>query len=288
MNILILGATGLLGNTLFRFLSQSDNLQIFGTTRIPNSKEYFTQPLADRLLAVNNLEHTKEIAQLLDQVRPDVVINCISYRRSSKQDLMHLLSMLSVFPRRLKDICGNRGIRVIHFSSDGVYSGAHGMCTENEIPDAEDYYGIAKYLGELDGFNVLTIRTSMLGHELASKNGLLDWFLSQTDACNCYTKAIFSGLPAVEIARIVRDFILTNESLNGIYHLAAEPISKFELLALVRQQYGKKIKMIPDDSVVIDRSLSAERFRLVTGYTPPSWQEMIATMHSFNFGLRKS
>ncbi len=288
MKILVLGATGLLGNAMFRVLSQADNLEVYGTARGATAEMHFASALASRLITIENLEDATQLVKLLDVLNPDTVVNCIALSRAQDQDQARLIAVFSLLPRRLQHLCRERDIRLIQIGSDGVFSGKRGGYTEDDLPDAVDSYGIAKMLGEVDGPRALTLRTSMLGPELVAQNGLLSWFLKQESKCRCYTRAIFSGFPTVVLAQIVRDFVLPNESLHGIYHVAAEPISKFDLLALVRQQYGKQIQMIPDDSVVIDRSLSAERFRLATGYTPPSWQEMVATMHAFNFGLRKS
>jgi len=286
MKVLVLGATGLLGNAMFRVLSQAGNLAVYGTARSAAAGTHFTPALASRLIKVENLEDATQLVALLDTFAPDMVVNCTALPRAQAQDPARLIAVFSLLPRRLQHLCRERDIRLIQIGSDGVFSGKRGGYTENDLPDAEELYGVAKILGEVDGPRALTLRTSMLGPELAGQNSLLSWFLRQEGECRCYTRAIFSGFPTVVLAEIVRDVVLPDESLHGIYHVAAEPISKFDLLALVRQQYGKRIQMIPDDSVVIDRSLSAERFRLATGYSPPSWREMIATMHEFNYGLR--
>jgi dTDP-4-dehydrorhamnose reductase len=286
MKILVLGATGLLGNAMFRVLSQSDTLEVYGTARSVSTGVHFTSELASRLITIENLEDTTQLVTLLDMLAPDAVVNCTALPRAQSQDLLRLIAVFSLLPRKLQHLCRERDIRLIQIGSDAVFSGKHGGYNENDLPDAEDSYGVAKLLGEVSGPRTLTLRTSMLGPELETQSGLLSWFLGQENECRCYTHAIYSGLPTVVLAQIIRDVVLLNKSLHGIYHVAAEPISKFNLLELVRQQYGKRIQMIPDSSVVIDRSLSAERFRRATGYSPPSWREMIATMHAFNFGLR--
>lgn len=287
MKILVLGATGLLGNTMFRVFSQAGNLAVYGTVRSAAAEIHFTPALASRLITVENLENAKQLSTLLDEISPDLLINCLALPRAQAQDPSRLITVFSLLPRLLQHLCRERDIRLIQIGSDGVFSGKRGGYTERDLPDPDNPYGVAKLLGEVDGSNVLTLRTSIIGPELATKGGLLSWFLHQETECRCYTRVIYSGFPAVVLAQITRDVILPNIGLNGIYHVAAEPVSKFDLLDLVRQQYGKQIRMIPDDSVVIDRSLSAERFRLATGYTPPSWPEMIASMHAFNYGLRK-
>ena len=288
MKILVLGATGLLGNTIFRALSQSGDYEVYGTTRNLQAGKYFTPALASRLIVVKDLEDALQLADILDQVKPTVVINCVALPRTEEQQPSRLIALFSLLPRRLHHLCATRSIRLIQIGSDGVFNGKRGGYTETDLPDAEDPYGVAKILGEVGGTRALTLRTSMVGPELASQGGLLSWFLRQENECRCYTRSIFSGFPTVVLAGILHDFVLPNDALQGVYHVASAPISKYDLLSLIRDQYGKQIEMIPDDSVVINRSLSAERFRLASGYEPPSWEDMVERMHSFNFGLRKN
>lgn len=287
MRVLILGATGLLGNTLFRLLSQSTNLEVFGTIRNISNVKYFITSIIKNLVTVENLEDIHSLERLLDIYEPDLVINCTSLSRSEDANLGRLIQIYSLFPQLLSKLCRLREIRMIQISSDGVFSGNRGCYTENDIPDAVDPYGIAKILGEIHDTHVFTMRTSILGPELSQGCGLLSWFLAQKEECRCFTQAIFSGLTTLVVAQIIRDIIIPNAYLYGVFNVSADPISKFDLLDIVRRQYGKQIQMIPDDSVIIDRSLCPERFRLATGYIAPSWQEMIESMHAFNFGLRK-
>jgi dTDP-4-dehydrorhamnose reductase len=183
-------------------------------------------------------------------------------------------------PQRIALACSAAGARLIHYSSDGVFSGARGGYRESDAPDASDAYGIGKLLVELRDPHTISIRTSMIGHELRGRAGLLEWFLEQEDSCRCYARAVFSGLPTTEHARIIRDFIIPSRALSGVYHVAARPISKLALLALVADVYGKRISLEADDRVVIDRSLDGSRFREACGYSPPGWPELIRAMHA--------
>jgi dTDP-4-dehydrorhamnose reductase len=288
MKVLVLGATGLLGNAIFRFLSQERDLKIFGTIRDMHNGKYYSPSLSSKLVLVNNLLDSWSLEKCLDEVSPEVVVNCLALPRNHDSDFKDLISIYAIFPRKLSYQCLSRGIRLIQISSDGVFSGRRGGYSEDDIPDADDAYGLAKLLGEADGFHALTLRTSIFGPELTAQDGLFSWFLRQEGVCQGHTRAKFSGFPAVVLAQIIRDYVLPNLNLHGIYHVATEPISKFELLDLVRLQYSKVIQLLPDDSVVIDRTLSGERFNRLTGYSPPSWRDMIATMHGFKFGLRES
>ena len=129
--------------------------------------------------------------------------------------------------------------------------------------------------------HAVTLRTSIIGHELGSAHGLVGWFLSQSGPVRGYTKAIFSGLPTVELAAVIRDRILAAPSLRGLYHVAGAPIAKYELLRLVASAYGKSTEIVPDDRVAIDRSLDGSRFSEATGYTAPPWPELVRRMHDF-------
>jgi len=173
------------------------------------------------------------------------------------------------------------GARLVHISTDCVFTGRRGGYVESDEPDATDLYGRSKLLGEVDYPNAITLRTSIVGHELTGSRSLLGWFLSQDTAVKGYTRSIFSGLPTCELARVVRDFVLPNPQLHGVFHVAAEPISKYKLLTLVNETYGKGLLIEPDDQLKIDRSLNASRFREATGYVAPTWPQLVAQMHAF-------
>ncbi|MCZ6664121.1 MAG: SDR family oxidoreductase [Gammaproteobacteria bacterium] len=288
MSTLVLGATGLLGNAVFRVLSEAGDERVYGTTRNAELRRFFTPELGNRLLVVGNLEDERQLTMLFDSVRPSVVVNCTALGKSAPQDPMRLISIFSLLPRRLAHLCHLRGVRLVQMSSDGVFRGTRGRYTEDDLPDATDPYGIAKLLGEVDGPGAITLRTSIIGHELRSRTGLLEWFLSQGEECRCYTRAVFSGFPTVVLAQVIRDVVLPLPDLHGIYHLATRPISKFDLLQLVARRYGTSTRIIPDEKVIIDRSLSADRFARATGYVPPEWPVLIDAMHSHRFGLRES
>jgi dTDP-4-dehydrorhamnose reductase len=181
----------------------------------------------------------------------------------------------------LAQICTLVGARFIHISTDCVFSGKDGFYTESAFADADDVYGRSKALGEVTYGGYLTLRTSTIGHELQSNYGLLNWFLSQKSSCKGFNKAIFSGLPTVVFAQVIRDFVLKDTQLKGLYHVAAQPINKYDLLKLIAKVYKKEINIEPDDSLIINRSLDASKFNQATGYNPPSWQNLIETMYQY-------
>ncbi len=283
MNILVLGASGMLGSAVYRVFSERADWQVFGAVRSPDVKTFFPDKLAEGLVIGCDVEDHSALEALMEQTRPDVVINCVALGKSSPHagDPLRTIALLSILPQRLARLCRLAEARLVQISSDGVFSGAKGGYVEDDFPDATDLYGAAKFLGEVRDAQTITLRTSIIGHELQSGHGLVSWFLAQEHSCKCFTRAIFSGFPVVALAGIMRDVIVPRPELSGIYHVAAQPISKFDLLSLVAEIYGKSIEMVPDDRVVIDRSLNAERFRKVTGYVAPDWRELVTQMHYY-------
>jgi dTDP-4-dehydrorhamnose reductase len=288
VNILVLGATGLLGNAVFRGLSKISGAHVAGTIRHEAARGLFAVEHAARLIVVEDIENPDELAKLLDAVAPDVLVNCIAVGRPAPADSMRSIAVYSVLPRRLSHLCRLSGTRLIQIGSDGVFSGLRGGYTEDDQPDANDVYGVAKLLGEITEPHAITLRTSIIGHELQSKGGLLEWFLSQQGQCSCYTRAIFSGFPTIVLADLIRDIVIPRPDLHGVYHVASRPISKFDLLQLVAKRYGKTIELIPDDKANPNRSLVADRFEKATGYVAPDWPTLVDVMYRDRFGLART
>ena len=284
MKILVLGATGLLGNAVFRGLSQAPDLRAEGTIRHEAARGLFAPEHASGLNLVQDVENPEQLTRLLETAEPDVVVNCIAVGRPAPADPMRSIAVHSVLPQRLSQLCRRLGIRLVQISSDGVFSGLRGGYTEDDLPDANDVYGVSKLLGEVTEPHAVTLRTSIIGHELQSGSGLLEWFLSQQGRCSAYTRAIFSGFPTIVLADLIRDIVIPRPDLHGIYHVATRPISKFDLLQLVAKRYGKPIRLIPDDRENPDRSLVAARFEKATGYVAPDWPTLVDLMYCDRFG----
>jgi dTDP-4-dehydrorhamnose reductase len=280
---MVLGASGMLGNAMVRVLTENPSWQVYGTLRSEGAKRFFEDAVADRLISGIDVEHPDSLVQAFNQVRPDVVINCIGLVKqlAEADDPLQAVPINTLLPHRLARLCELAGARLIHISTDCVFSGNRGAYRETDFPDANDLYGRSKYLGEVDYPHAITLRTSIIGHELQSAHGLINWFLAQDKQCKGYTRAIFSGLPTVVLAQIIRDMVIPRPELHGAYHVAAEPIAKYDLLNLVARVYGKQIDIVPDDQLVIDRSLNAARFRDATGYIAPAWPQLIETMHTY-------
>ncbi|BCG83467.1 NAD(P)-dependent oxidoreductase (plasmid) [Mesorhizobium sp. 113-3-3] len=215
------------------------------------------------------------------EARPDVVVNCVGIIKQLDASRNHLtsLSINASLPHRLAQLSRVAGARLIHVSTDCVFSGSKGNYLESDFADANDLYGRTKFLGEVDYPNAVTLRTSIIGHELESSKSLVDWFLSQQGEVRGYKNAVFSGLPAVELARVIKEFVIPNNDLRGLFHVSADPINKFDLLSLVSKAYDKEIDIIADTSVTVDRSLNSGLFRKTTGFKPDPWPELVAAMH---------
>jgi dTDP-4-dehydrorhamnose reductase len=283
MRILVLGASGMLGNAALRLFAQSPAFETFGSVRSSGVLRHIAKDLHSHIITGVDVENSDNLTGLFAKVHPDVVINCIGLVKqlAEADDPLSALPINAMLPHRLARLCAVAGARFVHMSTDCIFSGTKGMYTESDVADATDLYGRSKHIGEVDYPNAITLRTSIIGHELNGARSLVGWFLAQEGSVKGYKRAIFSGLPTVEIARIIRDFVIPHSQLHGLYHVSAEPINKYDLLQLVAQVYGKTIDIIPDEKFVIDRSLDSSRFRELTGYMPSPWVELVQVMNKF-------
>jgi dTDP-4-dehydrorhamnose reductase len=281
--ILILGASGMLGNAALRLFSGDENFHAFGTIRSTHSLTLFPEEIRAQLFLTTDVENLDGMLRLFDQLKPEVVINCIGLVKqlSEADDPLAAIPINSILPHRLARICAVAGARLIHMSTDCVFSGSKGGYRESDFADAKDLYGRSKFLGEVDYPNAITLRTSIIGHELRGHRSLIGWFLAQEGKVKGFKRAVFSGLPTVELARVIRDHVIPDVALRGLYHVSAEPINKFDLLTLVAKAYGKRIDIEADEDLVIDRSLDSNRFRKATGYQPAPWVELVSSMQKF-------
>ena len=282
-HIVILGSSGMLGNAVTRYFLQETDFSVTGAVRSKGSIGLFPQNLQEHIVWGVVVDSFDTVRGFIKEQQPDIVINCVGLVKqlSDANDPLIALPINSLFPHMLARCCAEYGARVIHMSTDCVFSGSKGGYLDNDIPDAHDLYGVSKRLGEVDYPNAVTLRTSIIGHELNGNRSLIDWFLSQEGSVKGFSKAIFSGLPTVEIARIIKDYVIPNKELRGLYHVSAEPINKYDLLSLVADIYGHNTKVIKDTDFKIDRSLDSSRFRAFTGFKPAPWHEMIITMKNF-------
>ncbi|MEH3116207.1 MAG: SDR family oxidoreductase [Methylorubrum populi] len=284
MKIAVLGASGMLGSAAFRALSDRFPGDVHGSARSAAAKRIFPADLARNLVLGVDADNPDALAGFLREVRPAVVLNCVGIVKqlASAEDPLVALPINAILPHRLARLADLVGARLVHVSTDCVFTGRKGGYRESDAPDAEDLYGRSKLLGEVDYPNAVTLRTSIIGREAGSRNGLVEWFLAQSGRVRGYRRAIFSGLTTDELVRVIADHVLPAPSLRGVYHVSVDPISKFDLLGLVGQVYGVATEIEPDDAVAIDRSLNSDRFRAATGYAPPAWPDLIRSMRRFD------
>lgn len=279
MKILVLGATGMLGSAVFMTLQNNEQFDVWGTVRNNNLNHFYD---SEKLIRNVDVLDYDSLISVFEKVKPDLVINCIGLIKqlATAKDPLSVLPINSLLPHRLAKLCTLNNSRLILISTDCVFSGKEGNYIESDISDAEDLYGKSKFIGEVtDLDNVLTLRTSIIGHEIQTKNALIDWFLSQDNLVKGYVNAIYSGFPTFELANVIQNFVIPNPQLSGLYHVATDPINKHDLLGLVAEIYKKQITIIADEKVRIDRSLNADRFKNATGYIAPDWPKLIEIMH---------
>jgi dTDP-4-dehydrorhamnose reductase len=281
--VLVLGASGMLGNAVLRFFAESTGFQVTGSARSAAVLQRLPEALRASVVCGVDVENTDSLMSLFARYQPDVVINCIGLVKqlAEADDPLQAIPINALLPHRIARLCEVACARFVHVSTDCVFSGRQGLYKEADAADAQDLYGRSKHLGEVDSPHAITLRTSIIGHELAGAHGLVGWFLSEQGPVRGYTNAIFSGLPTVELARVIRNHVLPNPALRGLYHVAAAPIAKYELLRLVAATYSRSNDIAPDDRLRIDRSLDATRFNQATGYVAPPWPELVRRMHAF-------
>jgi dTDP-4-dehydrorhamnose reductase len=282
MRVLILGAAGMLGHKLCQtYRSRYDT---WATVRKSSSNyvEYDLLP-ADHLIGGVDAFNIQTVINAMAIIRPDVVINCIGIIKQLKEAKSPITSITinSLFPHQLHTLCQASGARLIHISTDCVFAGHIGMYTEDDIADAEDLYGRSKYLGEVSGKGGLTLRSSIIGRELSTSSGLIEWFLSNDcGSVKGFRKAIYSGFTTQAMATIIADMIDNHPELSGMYQVSSKPINKYDLLVKVRDAFDANIEIEPYDDFILDRSLDSSLFRSKTSFTPPAWDAMLHEMAS--------
>jgi len=282
MRVLILGGDGMLGHQLFRHFKERHDIRV--TLRL-SREAYEAHRFFEEGTAFYGIDarQVDGLLQVIADFRPEAVVNAIGIvkQRSEAKEVIPSLEINSLLPHRLALVCRTVGARLVHLSTDCVFSGRKGNYCETDFSDADDLYGRTKFLGEVSESHCLTLRTSMIGPELSRKTGLLEWFLAQRgQTVKGFSKAIFSGLPTSELARVVERVLVDVPTVHGLYHVAAQPISKYDLLTLIRDRLHLPITIERDSTVECDRSLDATRFHLDTGYSPLPWDVMIDDMAS--------
>ena len=277
MRILILGGSGMIGSCLFQNLGL--NNKVFATFRSnPSSyfrnakdlhEDFFFNVEARNIKKIKHIALTKEI---------NVVVNAIGITKQliSKLSEEECSYINSTFPHDLYKVCDDIGVRLIQLSTDCIYSGSRGFYSEQDAPDADDFYGKSKIIGEINQPSALTIRKSTIGLEIGKTHGLIEWFLKSSGSIHGYTNAIYSGLTTIEFSNVLNFIINEQKDLSGIWNVSSSPISKYDLLNKL-SIYLKRddIKIVPDNHFYCDRSLNGAAFFERTGYLAPSWDKML-------------
>lgn len=274
----------MLGHSLLSQMFYSKIYEVKATARKTKPlAKYFSNELLEHIIPEIDTDNFDAIIKIMAEFKPDCVINCVGIIKqlAASAEYIPALSVNSLFPHRLAMLCKASNARLIHISSDCVFDGLKGNYKESDASNASDLYGRTKFLGEVSTYtHCITLRTSIIGHELASQYGLVEWFLSQKQSVNGFTKAIFSGFPTIELVNIILNHVIPDNTLQGLYHVSSDSINKNDLLKMIAKQYGIATTIIPNDSFVADRSLDSTRFRQATGYIPPTWENLIKSMHS--------
>lgn len=280
MRVLILGASGMLGHKLLQVLA--DSSECWGTVRQSAKHQLVASGYEEeRLVVTTGLPVGPALGAAFDRTQPDVVVNCIGVVKQAPeaQDPVRAITVNSLFPHQVAEHCSSSGVRLIHISTDCVFSGAQGHYSEMDTPDADDLYGRSKLLGEVTGDGQLTIRTSILGREIVGQHGLVEWFIGQRGReVRGFCSAFFSGLTTLALAHVIEDVVQSHQSLSGLFHVASARIDKDSLLRRLDYDFGTGITILPDYSLTIDRSLDGAQFQQATGISVPAWDDMVEEM----------
>lgn len=289
MKVLVVGTSGMLGHKVVATLSRRFEVAATARNRLPvDPQKLGVKP--EQIHYGVDVENPDSIMEIMQRIKPDVVVNCVGIIKQLAQanDPIKCLTINSLLPHRLAVMCSLMNARLIHISTDCVFAGKTGMYKESDPSDAQDLYGRSKFLGETAAPNAITLRTSIIGHELGTNFSLVDWFLSQQGKTTRGFKwAFFSGLTTLALSNVIADVIEKHQNLTGLWHVAVDRIDKDTLLNLIKERYDANIEIIPeDDQPLLDRSLDASRFNQATGYQPQPWPELIDQMYQDPFRLR--
>jgi dTDP-4-dehydrorhamnose reductase len=276
VRILILGGDGMLGHQVFKQLRPRHDVRVTVRQDFEAYKEFglFSPETTFDGIDMRSLDGLVEV---IANFKPQAIINGVGIvkQRHTAKESIPSLEINSLLPHRLSVLCKAIGARLVHLSTDCVFSGKKGNYRESDPSDAEDLYGKSKFLGEVHSGHCLTIRTSIIGRELTRKKSLFEWFLAQSGKIKGFTNAIYTGFTTIEMSRIIERMLISYPSASGVYHASSEPISKYALLVLFRDKLGKDIEIAPDDTFICDRSLDSARFRNEFKYVPPTWESMV-------------
>lgn len=284
MKLLVLGGSGMVGHTLIKKLS--NKYEVFSILRersdLESSKFFDNILKKSRCIFIDDINQHSNLSEAINNISPDILINCIGVikQRDCTADTLNMIKINSLLPHLLNDICYKNKIKLIHLSTDCVFSGNKGNYQESDNPDPIDKYGASKLLGEIDAGNSLTIRTSFIGPELFNKKSLFEWVKSQkNNEIDGFENAIYSGLTTYAFAKVVEDIINNHQHLNGVWQVSSDPISKFDLIEMINKKFNLNIKINRNSSFQCNRSLNSSKFKIETKIMVPSWEDMINSLY---------
>jgi len=277
VRILILGGDGMLGHQLLQSWQGHHTVRV--TLRQPMEvyRKYGLFDRANSYFGIN-VRALDAIERAMDDFRPDAVVNAVGIvkQRQEAKDAIISIEINALLPHRLSMLCADRGARLVHLSTDCVFSGRKGGYTESDEPDALDLYGRSKLLGEVHDAHAVTLRTSIIGLELSRKKSLIEWFLAQRGEVRGFTRAIYTGFTTLEMARVIEKILCEHPTLHGVWQVASEPVDKYTLLEMLQQRLADgRRRLVKDDGFACDRSLVGQHFNEAVGYQPPAWSVML-------------
>ncbi|TNF91514.1 MAG: SDR family oxidoreductase [Gammaproteobacteria bacterium] len=277
MRILILGGDGMLGHQLLDYYQEKYDVKVTLRRDLSDYQQYNRFDRSNTYPGID-VRSQSGLIEVFSDFQPQVVINAVGIvkQRSDSKEAIPSIEINALLPHRLALLCEMQSVRLVHLSTDCVFSGHKGSYVESDYPDAKDLYGRTKLLGEVEGPGAITLRTSIIGLELARKKSLIEWFLSQKGTIKGYSNAIYSGFTTLEMAKIIEHVVLNKPDMSGVWHVASSPISKYELLRTLSSLLSRDdIEIVKDEDFICDRSLNADRFNNTAEYSPPSWDHMM-------------
>lgn len=277
MKVLILGGDGMLGSQAYKTLSKNFDVKV--TLRNP-IEFYSSLDLFDDNNSYFGIDafNFDSIQSVFSRFQPQVLINAIGIvkQREESSDYISSITINSLLPHKLYELCFNNSCKFFHISTDCVFDGIDGNYHDDSFPNAKDLYGRSKLLGEVNSIGAYTLRTSIIGNELSRHKSLLDWFISQNNKLvKGFKNAVFSGFTTIELSHIIENLICNYSDEYGLYQVSSNPISKYDLLCLIKERYNLDIEIEPDFDFYCNRSLDSSIFKNKFNYNPPSWVEMI-------------
>lgn len=270
--ILIFGSGGMLGHVVYQYLQATNTYEIIDTS-------FPVKIHADsRLLDITDKE---AVDDYIRTERPDIVINCIGVLiKGSVTDPSNAIYINSFFPHQLSKLLKETGGRLIHLSTDCVFSGKKGNYSETDFRDADDTYGRSKALGEVINDRDLTMRTSIIGPELKKNGeGLFFWFMQQTGEISGYSNVYWGGVTTLELAKVI-DYAIQRKTAGLVHVTNGTGISKYDLLKLCQAEWGREnLVIVPRGDKLSDKSLISNRMDF--DYSVPTYGKMLSDLHEF-------